>query len=70
LRGATIKVESRDEIVKRIGRSPDWASAYILALIDTPKIADLRTHGATRGEYDPYAYQMPRRRQADHNPYG
>lgn len=70
LRGATIKVESRDEIVKRIGRSPDWASAYILALIDTPKIADLRTHGATRGEYDPYAYQMPRTRQADHNPYG
>jgi hypothetical protein len=35
--GKKIVVESRDEIVKRIGRSPDYASAYILALIDTPK---------------------------------
>ncbi|HEU4458110.1 MAG TPA: terminase [Methylibium sp.] len=38
LRGISIFVHSRDEIVKRIGRSPDWASAYVLALIDTPKI--------------------------------
>lgn len=37
LQGSRIKVESRDEIVDRIGRSPDFASAYILALIQTPK---------------------------------
>jgi hypothetical protein len=37
LQGARIRVESREDIVLRIGRSPDFASAYILALISTPK---------------------------------
>lgn len=32
-----IIVESREDILKRIGRSPDYASALALALIDTPK---------------------------------
>lgn len=36
-RGAAVFVHSRDEIVKRIGRSPDWASAFALALMDRPK---------------------------------
>jgi hypothetical protein len=54
LRGPVIEVESRDEIVKRVGRSPDRASAFILALIDTPKMADIRKVNAKRGEYDPY----------------
>lgn len=40
--GRTIKVESRDDIIKRTGRSPDLASAYVLALIDVPKISALR----------------------------
>lgn len=39
LQGSKIRVESRDDIISRIGRSPDFASAYILALIATPKIA-------------------------------
>jgi hypothetical protein len=34
---ATIKVESREDIVKRLGRSPDYGSAYVLALMDTAK---------------------------------
>jgi len=55
LSGSVIQVEGRDEIVKRIGRSPDYASAYILALIDSPKIANLRALGAATKEYDPYA---------------
>ena len=38
LQGSIIYVEGREDILKRIGRSPDWASAYILALIDTPKM--------------------------------
>jgi hypothetical protein len=38
LSGRKIKVESREDIVDRIGRSPDFASACILALIETPKI--------------------------------
>ena len=42
LQGSKIKVESRDDIVKRIGRSPDFASAVILALIDTPKITTVK----------------------------
>lgn len=35
--GKNIVVESREEIIDRIGRSPDYASAFILALLDTPK---------------------------------
>jgi hypothetical protein len=36
LKGSEIYVESREEIVKRIGRSPDNATAVILAAIRTP----------------------------------
>lgn len=35
IQGTTVFVHSRDQIVKRIGRSPDWASAFVMALIDT-----------------------------------
>jgi len=66
VQATTIYVEGRDEIYKRIGRSPDKASAYILALIDTPKlgsIGNLGSHGRTMRDsmgspstgYDPYA---------------
>lgn len=61
LSGASIKVEGREEIVKRIGRSPDWASAYILALLDTPRQATMP--GAptrARMAYDPYAKNRTR----------
>jgi hypothetical protein len=48
LKGSKIQVESRDEIVARIGRSPDFGSAYILALIPTtkkkPKTANPHSH--------------------------
>lgn len=43
--GAVVQVESREEIIKRLGRSPDWASAYILALLDTPRIKDAEKLG-------------------------
>jgi hypothetical protein len=54
LSGKTIKVESRDDIVARIGRSPDFASAYILALIQTakkqpPKLHVESFHGSSSG---------------------
>lgn len=58
LSGSTIYVASREEIIAKIGRSPDFASAYVLALIDTPKRAAIRAlgnSGRQRGEYDPYA---------------
>lgn len=62
--GFTVKVESRDDIVKRIGRSPDWASAYCLALIDTPKRSKLQqsARDQQRDWHDPYKSQT-------HNPY-
>ena len=55
--GRLIQVESKDEIVERIGRSPDYASAMMLALMDTPK-RHVVTGALTKGQrkdYDPYA---------------
>lgn len=37
LQGSKIRVESREDIVSRIGKSPDFASAYILGLMKTGK---------------------------------
>lgn len=59
LQGEVIFVHSRDQIVKRIGRSPDWASAYVLALVNTPTfndtpVDDERTRREVM-EYDPCA---------------
>lgn len=56
LQGSTIYVESRDEIIARIGRSPDRATAIILAAIRTPKEDSLRkgsAHARERRGYDP-----------------
>lgn len=39
--GTTIRVESREEIIKRIGRSPDRATAVVLANMDSPKVRNL-----------------------------
>lgn len=57
LSGSTIQVESRDGIIARIGRSPDLASAYCLALMDTPKRAaalSLIAGLMNKQDYDPY----------------
>jgi hypothetical protein len=48
-----IRVEGREEIIKRIGRSPDWGSAYVLARLDTPKLAQLQTPGRAQMGHDP-----------------
>lgn len=58
LRGPVVYVQSREEIIKTIGRSPDYASAYILALIDTPRLPAQLLGGmpdAVAREYDPMA---------------
>lgn len=71
LQGSTIRVESREEIIKRIGRSPDWASAYILALIETPTMRQVQDiKNAHRNVHDPLD-QLDRERnyQREHNPY-
>ncbi len=57
VQGHTIQVESREDIVKRIGRSPDKATAYVLAAMDTPQHDPHRTtnHSEQRNNYDPFA---------------
>ena len=67
LQGSKIAIESRDEIVRRIGRSPDMASAFILAALETPKFMRRgqlmipKEHGFEEvldrrsKEYDPYS---------------
>lgn len=62
LSGATVQVEDREGILKRIGRSPDWASAYCLALIDTPKRSRPGARDQSIRDYDPYKPQ-------NHDPY-
>lgn len=55
--GSAIQVESREEIMKKLGKSPDFGSACILALIDTPKRAAILALGAAARkvkEWDPY----------------
>jgi len=60
LSGSVIKVCSREEIVDKIGRSPDDASALFLARMDTPKekyVSELvRAHSQGGGSsgHDPY----------------
>lgn len=39
--GGVIKVQGRDEIIDTIGRSPDFGTAYILALMHNPILRDL-----------------------------
>ena len=58
LSGATIAVASREEIVKRIGCSPDYGSAYVLALMDTPRFVDMPGYRKVHEkEYDLYGYK-------------
>jgi hypothetical protein len=55
LSGSTIYVASREQIIDKIGRSPDFGSAYVLALMDTPKRAVIAALGGKKQrEYDPY----------------
>lgn len=55
LQGMVIKVESREAIIKRIGRSPDYGSAYFLALIETPKMHMVTgTRNGQGKQYNPY----------------
>ena len=59
--GVTIKVESREDIVARIGRSPDRATAYILARMDLPKLHLLvrQQQQSQALAYDPFAHLNP-----------
>lgn len=70
VRGDKIKVESREEIIDRIGRSPDYASAVLLAALTTPK--RLAMPGATlraSEDYNPYAARMRSSEASDYDPF-
>jgi hypothetical protein len=51
-----IQIESKEEIIKRLGRSPDRADAVIYCSVNTPKLLLLRRKAAERDD------------EADYNP--
>lgn len=54
LKGRVVYVESREEIINRIGRSVDLATAYIMALENIPKVpVRPRSHKSGRTDYNP-----------------
>ncbi len=53
--GPRIRVESRKDIIKRIGRSPDWGSAFVLSLMKTAKVDDNERSVGRGGNYDPFS---------------
>ena len=58
LAGSAIQVQGRKEIMDKLGKSPDYASAYILGMIDTPKrhaMMALSAANRKAREYDPYS---------------
>lgn len=72
--GMTILVESREDIMARLKRSPDWASAIFLAAIDTPKaVFKLANTGSSSYQamtYDPYqGVSAHSGRHKDYSPY-
>lgn len=54
--GTIARVESREDIIKRLGYSPDKATAVCMAAYDTPKLSSLRGNSAlvtARRDYNP-----------------
>jgi hypothetical protein len=54
-----IQVEAKDEIIKRLGRSPDFADAAVYALIDAPGRDRKRARGPTQAnsKYSPHTWR-------------
>lgn len=64
LRSGKIQVELKDEVKKRIGRSPDYGDAYLMALVETVPWAVDPSKGAgnpSRRDYNPLAMRNSRR---------
>lgn len=78
MRGALVAVEGREDIMKRIGRSPDVGTAYILACMSTPVLGHLQPaihdQRSARNPVDALYEAMDagagRNRNRDYNPYG
>lgn len=58
--GTVVRVESREDIIKRLGYSPDRATAVVQCAMETPKIGSLPRsggHSNARRDYNPFAEQ-------------
>lgn len=70
LKGKRLSMESREDIIKRTGRSPDYGTACVLARIDTPKVKTLRATNTQRAvRNDPYMAGVHNREERGYNPY-
>lgn len=67
--GGRIVVESREDIIKRLGRSPDWGSAYVLARIFTPKLESLQVGPQTALGHNPMEIMDLQHTPGGHNPF-
>lgn len=62
--GGVIYVQGRDEIIETLGRSPDFGTAYILALMHTPTLRDYTDAHAPVAPSNPVlAYEATWRRR-------
>lgn len=72
-RNFRIYVHSRDEIIDKIGRSPDYASAYVLAALEVPRKSDLQvSEREHQREHDPMAVLASgdhQRARPEHDPF-
>lgn len=68
--GSKIRVEDRRDIIKRLGRSPDWATAYVLALLVSR--APKSPVEPMPGQYHPLTHlqeSLHRKRGGLHDPF-
>ena len=54
-----ILIEDKEEIKKRIGRSPDKGDAVIYCSVNTPKKQAMQQHFRAQTDYDPFTYDDP-----------
>lgn len=72
LTGPRITVQSREEMIKTLGRSPDYGSAVCLAAIETPKMSKMANgvhNNGVRREHDPFANLNARGNTREHDPF-
>lgn len=63
MKGKVIQALSREDIVKKLSRSPDYLSALMLASMDSPDLKALEaaiTRAGGQREYNPLDFEMPR----------
>lgn len=72
MRGKVVAAISRDKIIERLGRSPDYLSALMLASMDSPDLRALEAALARptpQREYNPLDYVLPDVAR-DYDPFG